>query len=106
MDYLQQKISIRLTHTIYKTISVSWNALYQDRAGDFLKYHPENGTFTTYPYDPFWIIHGKIIIKSTLYKAYIEVSNILDHLYYDIGNVVQPGRWLTGGVTLNLDKAF
>ncbi len=101
LDYLKHKINARLTHSLVKDVEFSWTATWQDRAGGFILY--DNGTYgDEVPYDPYLLLDAKVSWKISDVLLYIEVANALDNRYYDIGNVIQPGRWIRAGVQWNI----
>ena len=38
----------------------------------------------------------------TKYSIYVELNNLLDHKYYDYGNVPQPGIMAKAGMIVNV----
>jgi vitamin B12 transporter len=103
LDYLKHKIDISLTHKITRHLDASWLVSYQDR----------NGTFTLWEgskygkeinYAPVWLIDSKINWTKNQFTVFLETSNLLNRIYYDYGNVVQPGIWVKTGMILKLGK--
>ena len=97
LNYLRDKVTAQLTHPVYRGCSASWYLRYQKRMGLFTKY--ENGMATgLQPYPAFSTLDFRISYVFRKWKFYLDVNNLYDTYYYDIGNVPQAGRWLTGGV--------
>ncbi|MFA8435514.1 MAG: TonB-dependent receptor plug domain-containing protein [Marinifilaceae bacterium] len=104
LDHLKHKLSLNTDHVIWRDLGASWRFSWQDREGSFTWYDQTNATYSEErPYDPFWTIDTRLYWQKPKYTIYIETSNLLDEEYYDLGNVAQPGRWIRGGVKLNLD---
>lgn len=100
-DYLKHKFTARISHKIIGDLSGNWGVRFQDRAGQYDKF--ENGTYTgPTDYEPFWLMDLKLVWTKTSYEFYVEASNLLDKKYVDFGNIAQPGRWIIGGVKLNI----
>ncbi len=55
-------------------------------------------------YEVFALMDMKLFWTSDDWQVYLTAKNIADKDYVDIGNVLQPGRWLTLGAnyTINL----
>lgn len=97
LDYLKHKVNMRLNHSVIPNMAMSWSLTWQDRAGSFILY--ENGTFgSEKEYEPFFIADVRLNYHYRNMKIYLETSNLLDHKYYDIGNIRQPGLWLKSGI--------
>lgn len=102
LDYLKHKISTSVTQKFGKRFYLNVRATYQDREGTFTLYknkQPEGEI----PYKPFWLIDSKLVFDAGNFEAYVSAKNILNKKYYDLGNVIQPGRWLKTGMTWKID---
>lgn len=94
LDNLKHKLDFQIEHRIWQKISASWRISYQDR----------NGMRTqTEPYKPFWIVNSRISWKSRDTEIYASASNLFDKKYYDLGPVEQPGRWISLGISYQLN---
>ncbi|MDR2470051.1 MAG: TonB-dependent receptor [Tannerella sp.] len=102
LNYLRDKLTIQLSHPIYRGLSAGWYFRCQKRMGVFAKY--ENGTATgLQPYPAFSTLDFRVSYIFRTWKLYLDVNNLYDTYYYDIGNVPQAGRWLTGGIIFRID---
>jgi len=96
LDNLKHKLALNVRHEIAGKMSASWGITYQDRAGGFVNY--EDGAYgEETPYKPFWLIDTRLTWTENDWKVYAEASNLLDKIYYDHGNIPQPGRWMRFG---------
>ncbi len=101
LDYLRHKVDIALVLPITNRFGIHTTATWQDRAGSFLLY--EDGAFTEIrDYEPFWRIDLKMHYDFGPARFFGEASNLLDVRYAEIGNVPQPGRWIRGGIEIEI----
>ena len=104
LDQLKHKLNLSLNHKIYKSLGANWQFAWQDRNGGYTWYNKEDLTdFEQRSYEAFWLVDAKLYWQKPNYTVYLEASNLLDHNYYDMGNITQPGRWIRAGVKLNLN---
>lgn len=97
LDYLKHKLVIDLDHKVWKRISASWVFRFQDRMGHYARF--ENTEYVgEQDYKPFWLTDLKVCYRSPSLLIYCSASNLFDKSYVDLGNVIQPGRWLSAGI--------
>lgn len=102
LDNLKHKFSASVTQRITGNLSVNLRTVFQDREGTFTEF--DNGTETgEVPYPPFWLFDGKVMYQSNNLKLTLSASNIFNRSYFDLGNIVQPGRWIKAGVEYQLN---
>lgn len=97
LDYLKHNLNIYLDHNIIKDFSASWTFTWQERNGEYID--AENGQATAYI--PVVLVNLKLLYRIKDLEFNIQANNLLNREYYDIGNIRQPGIWLTGGVSFN-----
>ncbi len=96
LDNLKHKLVVNIDHVIWKKLSASWKFRFQDRNGSYSRF--ENKEYVDEAeYEPFWLVDGKVYWTGKQYKVYGQVANLFDQGYVDLGNVQQPGRWLSIG---------
>ena len=101
LDNLKHKFVTSLNQTITKNVSIDLKFVYQDRDGTFTRF--ENGTWVgEVDYKPFALLDGKILYHNKNLSIYVSINNIFNYSYYDIGNVVQPGRWVKSGISYQI----
>lgn len=93
LDYLRQKATLGISHGIFKNLSASWSAIWQERAGTYAEY-PSNAEK---PYEPFLVFNLRVIYGVKPFKAFVDIRNITDKVYFDLGNIPQAGRWVSIG---------
>ncbi len=93
LDNLKHKLDIEVNHKIWHNLKGSWRASYQDR----------NGMRTqTDAYKPFWQVNTRIMWKTPSTEIYAMAANLLNTMYYDLGTVQQPGRWISFGINYQI----
>jgi len=90
LDNMKQKLDIELNHKIWNKLKGSWRFSYQDRNG--MRTATEN-------YQPFWLVNSRIMWKTSSTEFYLMVANLLNTKYYDFGTIEQPGRWISLGIS-------
>ncbi len=102
LDNLKHKLVIGVNQKIIPRLTLDLKLVYQDREGTFTGF--ENGDWAEeVEYKPFWLLDGKLSYNYRNIGLFVSASNILDTSYYDIGNIVQPGRWIKSGISYKLD---
>ena len=99
LDYLKHKVDFSIKHKIYKSIYAVWSASYQDRNSTYIDYTTQQET----KYQPIYLVNSKIVWKYRFLESYIEASNLLNNSYYDYGNIIMPGRWISAGIKADLN---
>jgi iron complex outermembrane receptor protein len=100
LDYLRHKFIAGLSHPVYKGLSADWRFRWQKREGSYTKYG--NNGFNEEIYPAFALVDIKLNWEIASFKTYLSINNLFNQPYYDIGNLPQPGFWLTGGVIWEL----
>jgi len=101
LDYLQAKINARATQRLGLGFFLNYSITLQDRVGTYMSVGGEEVN-----YDPFALVDLKLyyapaagIFKRQFpFQAFVNINNALDAAYYDRGNVIQPGRWVSVGL--------
>ncbi len=98
LDYLKHQVNFsvdfRIAGKLYNSTSVTW----RDRNGTW-----QNTSGEVISYEPFWLSDTRFIWKEQHVSVYLETSNIFNSRYYDFGGLIQPGIWIRGGISMNLD---
>lgn len=93
LDYLKHKLSVSSNHKIWKKFYFNWSIVAQDRAGTYTDFTSN----TEKPYTPFALINTKISWIDKQFDIFIDVQNAMNNKYFDIGNIPQPGKWISAG---------
>lgn len=100
LDNLKNKINISLNKEIGRFFLIDIRSTYQQREGTYTSF--ENGSWgDEVGFKPFWLFDSKFSWRLKYCNFFVSVNNILNTSYYDIGNVVQPGRIIKLGVSVN-----
>ncbi len=102
LDNLKYKFDGEVTFLFLKHLFFTTHVTWQDRAGTFGYYASPTAVPVEKEYAPFWLVNTRIAWQKEKYELFLQAANIFDKKYYDIGNVIQSGRWITGGVKLNI----
>ncbi|MEZ4998828.1 MAG: hypothetical protein R2758_15680 [Bacteroidales bacterium] len=98
LDYLRHQVNfsvdLRVASRLYSSTTVTW----RDRTGSW-----QNATGDVISHKPFWLADTRFSWKEKHFTGYVEASNILNARYFDFGGLIQPGIWVRGGITLNLE---
>ncbi|MDR2384934.1 MAG: TonB-dependent receptor [Tannerella sp.] len=102
LNYLRDKLTANYKCKIIDdNLTASWNFRYQDRTGEFRRY--ENGIDKgLQPFPPFSTLDLRLAYAIKNITVNLDLNNIYNTHYYDIGNVPQAGFWLIGGISCNL----
>lgn len=95
-DYLKHQVNLSINHTIYKRFSAQWLFSFNDRNGKYT----DKITLEEHPYPNVLISHLKVNYEKEKYQVFIEVSNLFNVEYFDYPNILAPGRWVKGGISL------
>ena len=97
LDYLHNKILFNIEHKIYKNLIASWNLRFQDRNGYYLIYDAQQANDIQKSYKPYTLLDCKILWQHKNLNIFLQANNIFDVRYFDFGNIIQPGRWMSAG---------
>ena len=103
LDYLRHAAGFSLSHKILKNLAATWQYDFQLRNGTYLPYDADAGMFEAPKnYEPIHLLDLKILYKYKFIDVYLQGKNILNQKQQNIENVRLPGRWISGGVILNI----
>lgn len=101
LNYLRDKLTVQLRHPVYRNFSAAWHFRLQKRMGSYRRF--EGGADAgLHPYPAFSVLDLKLNYKLRNVDFHVNLNNLYDTQYYDVGNVPQAGFWLMGGVTYRL----
>lgn len=98
LNYLRDKFTATLTHTIWKGFSAGWYFRYQKRMGMYDAYENAVEIGRT-PYRAFSTLDLRINYRYEELSLHLNLNNLYDTKHNDMGNIPQPGFWLTGGIS-------
>jgi len=98
LDYLKHKISAGVNVEFLNGFNFDLSATYHKRSGTYFNYTKNQEI----PFEKVILIGSRLSYKYSNIMLFIDIDNILNKKYQDIGNVTQPGRWARGGIILNI----
>jgi iron complex outermembrane receptor protein len=102
LNFLKHRFDLSLDHSIWKGFSGHWHLAWQDRAGAYEKIVDQQSVGLT-DYEPFFLVDLKVSWQAKGWNLYVSVNNLFATVYYDYGNVEQPGRWIKAGFIKKFD---
>uniref|UniRef100_UPI003216BB76 TonB-dependent receptor plug domain-containing protein n=1 Tax=uncultured Draconibacterium sp. TaxID=1573823 RepID=UPI003216BB76 len=102
LDNLKHKLVGSVNQQIIRNLSLDLRFVYQDREGTYTKFENKVSVGEV-EYDPFLTCDGKLSYQNRGVTVFTSVNNLFDVKYNDIGNVIQPGRWIKIGVSYNVN---
>ena len=97
LNYLRNKLTIGLHHNVIDNLTLSWNFRWQERIGSYVEYIDlQPGEQVNYT--PFGLLDLKAVYAFNKIDLFVHANNIFNTTYMDIGNIPQPGFWLSGGL--------
>ncbi|MCO5250932.1 MAG: TonB-dependent receptor [Candidatus Kapabacteria bacterium] len=94
LDHLKHKFAISSQFNFIENLFMDIRLSYQSRVGTFYNYKLEQEV----PYEDITLLDFKMYYNWNKIRIFTEVSNIMNQIYQDLGNVYLPGRWLRFGV--------
>ncbi len=102
LDNLKHKLVASVNQQILPNLSLDVKLVYQDREGTFTRFE-DKVAIGEVDYEPFLTCDTKLSYSQNNFTVFGSVNNLFDVSYNDIGNVLQPGRWLKAGVVYNFN---
>ena len=87
---------------IIKALSVNISYNLNDRVEGYELFNAGKSTGTKVDYIPYSLLDAGLSWSAPSYRIYLEANNILNKVYFDHGNVPQPGLWIRAGVAFDL----
>lgn len=102
LNYLKDKLTVKLTLPLYKDkLTATLSYRYQKRMGEYLKYIDNQPTQKT-SYPAFSIFDFNLNYKYKNLNLYLNINNIFNTDYFDLGNIPQPGLWAIMGASISI----
>jgi iron complex outermembrane receptor protein len=101
LNYIRNKLTLSLSHPIYDSLTMNWRFRYQHRMGEFRRY-ADGIDMGLSAFPAFSVLDLRLNYLTGHWQFHIDVTNVYNVDYYDIGNVPQAGIWLFGGISFAL----
>ena len=93
LEYLRNKFVAQVNFNIWKALHLNLSYRWQDRVGNYQKGDE------MVAYHPYSVLDARLSWDAKDYSVYVEGNNLTNHVYYDHGNIPQPGIWVrVGGI--------
>lgn len=99
LDNLKHKFAIGTQFNFIEDLFLDIRFSFQSRVGTFYNYKLEQEV----PYDDISLLDLKMYYNWESIRIFTEVSNLMNKIYQDLGNIYLPGRWLRFGVEFRTD---
>lgn len=101
LNYLRDKFTVKFNHQIYNGFSAGWYFRFQKRMGTYEKFVDLEKTGDV-PFPAFSTLDLKLNYQYKEMTFNLNLNNLYNTTYFDLGNIPQPGFWLSGGISYNL----
>lgn len=98
LEFLRHKIVAGMQLHVWNKLNMTLAYRFVDRTGS---YTDVQGRVQTYR--PYSIVDARMSWNDARYKLYVEANNLSGKKYVDVGNVPQPGAWVTAGCSIDID---
>ncbi len=99
LEYLRHKFVASAQLDIVKDLALTLFYRHQDRVGSFTDSDGQVKKFK-----PYGVLDAKLSYKWKGFDFYVEANNLTDHVYYDFGQIAQPGFWFMTGVRFSFSS--
>ena len=105
LDYLKNKITLMLDHSIWNKLSACWKLGYFDRSGNYdAQTSPAKGAPALITnYSAYTNVDCRLLWNDKHFDVFADMNNIFNKSYADYGGLAQPGRNVNVGVRLKLN---
>jgi vitamin B12 transporter len=100
LDFLRYKVDFHSTLNFTRKISANLQVSYLSRSGTYPNYDSTTGNTFASDFDPYWLTDFKINYTDRICSVYLDTTNLFNSEYRDVGNLTQPGRWISAGIQL------
>jgi iron complex outermembrane receptor protein len=98
LNYLRDKFTVKFIHQIGNKFSAGWYLRFQKRMGTYEKFVDLEKTGDE-SFPSFSTLDLKLNYQYKVITFNLSLNNLYNTAYFDLGNIPQPGFWLTGGVS-------
>lgn len=109
LEYVRHKFVARAGLHIWKGLCLDASWRWLDRTGSYEVYENLAATGNVVGYKPYNILDARLHWtgsfsreKDRKYTVYVEANNLTDNVYYDYGNIPQPGIIVKAGLSVDL----
>lgn len=97
LDYLKHKATIGADISLFKNFGAKLSFSVNDRNGNY-----ENVLDEIIDYKPYTIFDLRLYYSKSIYNVFVDVNNVFNTEFVDVGGVVQSGIWVKAGIKIDL----
>ncbi len=101
MEYLRHKLVLQADFRLGSKLSLDLSYRWQDRVGNYEAF-ADGVSQGTVAYKPYSLLDARLSWESGDWTLFLDGNNLLNRIYYDHGNIPQPGCWLRGGILFRI----
>lgn len=98
LDFLQHKADLFFQLKLTETVNFNWSTSFQERKGEFVDANRE-----AQKYEAIYLSDAKLTFQQKDLLLFLQVTNVFNQEYFDLGNVQNPGRWVSAGLNYKID---
>ncbi|MDR1403113.1 MAG: TonB-dependent receptor [Tannerellaceae bacterium] len=98
LNYLRDKFTVAFNHQAGDHFSAGWYFRFQKRIGTYEKF-VDLEKVGDEPFPSFSTLDLKLNYQYKEIQFNLSLNNLYNTVYFDLGNIPQPGFWLTGGIS-------
>lgn len=100
LDNLKHKFILGFNLNLPFHLHMNYHLRYYDRNGFFLDYDPGTASSIELPYASYLLNDVSLQYMNRRFTIFLDLTNIFNVEYNNRGSVIQPGRWLIGGIRI------
>ena len=106
MDFMRHKAALSVGVHFLRRLSLTLTGSVYDRNGSYTAYPVTGNSSITEvrDYKPYFLLDGRLAWEKGWCRLYVDVANLTDTRYCDLGGIPLPGIWCTGGVVLTFGR--
>jgi iron complex outermembrane receptor protein len=102
LDFLKYKFNFHTDFNFTRSVTANLQVGYFSRNGTYLDYSGSTGNTSEIAYQPYWLADIRLSYINRAFRFNLEVTNLLNSMYTDVGNLIQAGRWITAGIQVTI----
>lgn len=101
LNHLRDKLTLQLDHKLTDKFQTRWNFRWQKRMGSYISYENYKPAIEkTYP--SFCTLDIRFTYMLKHFNLNLDLNNVFDKQYFDLGNIPQPGFWLITSISYTI----
>ena len=101
LEYLRHKLVVQADLQLLRQLTLNLSCRWQDRVGNYEAFDGGK-SLGSVAYKPYTLLDARLTWEPARWRIFLEGNNLLNVVYYDHGNIPQPGFWLRAGVSFRI----